>query len=447
MAAASPSRGNGFGSGDSPSDEDKDNQRENLMFKMFLAHELATGGLLSDETKPPEEEFANPDPIYNAVKEQVHNAFWEQFRAEINSEPPKLDMAFQLIQDIKQNLLSVVTPNAKSIKSKIEEVLDVELMQQQLEHGALDFRKYAEFIISIMSQICASIRDELLVQLKQEEDIVQVFRGILETLNLMKLDLVKFALTSIKPEILNNQMKYEREKFNDLVRVENGVLPNTEAWLKNHIVPGSEESVEDLVIRALGDILTWKPECPYPETLFIDAPRLVILKNSFYKLCVACSTVLLGLGCSPVELANDWNYKESLKSHALILLNKVNNDETLCKVLPNLVEQFKTDANTRLTELGHGSLAEAQGVSFSEQIPQAADPKNKVRQLVESRILSFLIAAAKSPRTANFPMSLVLFKNEIDNLNSRFAYIANYNLNICREYYHEVIKKLSSQAQ
>lgn len=437
MAAASPSR---EGSGGPP--DEKDNQRDDLMFKMYLAHELAMGGILGDDSVKPEDEFANPDPLYNAVKQQMHDAFWGIFREEMHKDPPVLSMAFLLIADIKESLLSVMNPNSVSIRKEVEEVLDVELMKQQVEHNAMDVPKYAQFIISIMSKICAPVRDDHLAELKKETDIVKLFRGILETLDLMKLDLIKFALKSIKPEILNNKMEYERKKFNDLVEVENGILPNTEFWLKKHLNDGS--SVEDVVFSALCDILNWRQEDPYPETLFVDGPRLVLLKRDFYKLCVAGSAVLLTFSCSPTEIL-DQSYKETLKSHAVILLNGVHNDDTLKKILPNLIDQFKNDANAKLTEKERPPLNETQSAAFSDQISQVSDPENKVRALVFTRIFEYLLNSAKTPRSAVFPAALVLFHKEIENLNSRFAYIANFNMTICRDYYYKTIEKLRSE--
>ncbi|KAF6204580.1 hypothetical protein GE061_018740 [Apolygus lucorum] len=440
MAAASPSR---EGSGGQPPD-DKETQKDDLMFKMFLAHELAMGGILSDDSKNPEEEFASSDPLYNAVKQNMHDAFWNIFQEEINKDPPQLSMAFLLIQDVKESLYAVMTPNAVSVKNEVEEVLDVELMKQQVEHHAMDVNKYAQFIISVMSKICAPVRDEQLANLKKETDLVRLFRGILETLDLMKLDLVKFALASIKPEILNNKMEYERRKFNDLVEVENGVLPNTELWLKRHLGE-TAESVEDVVFKALCDLLNWRPEDPYPETLFVDGPRLVMLKRDFYRVCVSCSAVLLAFSCSPAEILTDLNYKETLKSHAAILLNGINNDETLKKIIPNLVDQFTTDANSKLAELNLPALTDAQTEAFQEQISQVADPGNKVRTLVTSRIFNYLLASAKTPRDAIFPVALILFRTEIENVNSRFKYIANFNMNICQDYYYSTISKLRSE--
>uniref|UniRef100_A0A146LJJ9 T-complex protein 11-like protein 1 n=2 Tax=Lygus hesperus TaxID=30085 RepID=A0A146LJJ9_LYGHE len=439
-AASSPSRESSSGQ---PPDY-KENQRDDLMFKMFLAHELAMGGIMSDESKNPEDELASPDPLYNAVKQNMHDAFWNIFQEEINKDPPQYSMAFLLIQDIKESLFAVMTPNAVSVKNEVEEVLDVELMKQQLENQALDVNTYVQFIISVMSKICAPVRDEQLANLKKETDLVKMFRGILETLDLMKLDMVKFALTSIKPEILNNKMEYERKKFNDLVEVENGVLPNTELWLKRHIGE-TAESVEDVVFKALCDLLKWSPEDPYPETLFVDGPRLVMLKRDFYRLCISCSAVLLAFSCSPAEILADLNYKETLKSHAVILLNGINNDDTLKKIIPNLVEQFKTDANTKLAELNLPALTDTQSEAFQDQISQVADPENKVRTLVTSRIFNYLLASAKTPKEAVFPVALILFKTEIENVNSRFKYIANFNMNICKDYYYSTISKLRSE--
>ncbi len=46
-------------------------------------------------------------------------------------------------------LTSLLLPHHAKIKEKIEEVLDVQLIQQQIDSGVLEFEKYAGYIIGI----------------------------------------------------------------------------------------------------------------------------------------------------------------------------------------------------------------------------------------------------------------------------------------------------------
>lgn len=70
----------------------------------------------------------------------------------------------------------MLLPQHNSVKTRINEVLDAELIEQQAEHGALDFPRYSEFVIDIMSKLCAPARDENIAELKQIKEVVPLYK-------------------------------------------------------------------------------------------------------------------------------------------------------------------------------------------------------------------------------------------------------------------------------
>ena len=52
----------------------------------------------------------------------------------------------------------------------------MDLIKQKTENEALDFKYYAEFVISIMAKLCAPARDEQIAKLRNIDDIVPLFR-------------------------------------------------------------------------------------------------------------------------------------------------------------------------------------------------------------------------------------------------------------------------------
>ena len=70
----------------------------------------------------------------------------------------------------------MLLPQHNSVKTRINEVLDAELIEQQAEHGALDFPRYSEFVIDIMSKLCAPARDENITELKQIKEVVPLYK-------------------------------------------------------------------------------------------------------------------------------------------------------------------------------------------------------------------------------------------------------------------------------
>lgn len=67
-------------------------------------------------------------------------------------------------------------PGHTRLRNQITEVLDLDLIKQEAENGALDISKLAEFIIGMMGTLCAPVRDEEVKRLKDVKEIVPLFR-------------------------------------------------------------------------------------------------------------------------------------------------------------------------------------------------------------------------------------------------------------------------------
>jgi len=77
---------------------------------------------------------------------------------------------------MRQGLLKLLLPHSQRTRAQIDEVLDLELIEQQAEHGALDFQHYATFIVDKMAAMCAPVRDELVSSLCGITDVVTLYR-------------------------------------------------------------------------------------------------------------------------------------------------------------------------------------------------------------------------------------------------------------------------------
>jgi hypothetical protein len=55
--------------------------------------------------------------------------------------------ALVLLTEVRGMLISLLLPQHGKLKEKIEEVLDIELIKQQIDSGVLEFEKYAGYII------------------------------------------------------------------------------------------------------------------------------------------------------------------------------------------------------------------------------------------------------------------------------------------------------------
>lgn len=70
-----------------------------------------------------------------------------------------------------------------------------------------------------MAKSCAPVRDQQVAQLREISDIVETFRGILETMSVMKLDMANCLLDSIRKDVIAHSVTYEREKFQEFLKL------------------------------------------------------------------------------------------------------------------------------------------------------------------------------------------------------------------------------------
>lgn len=58
----------------------------------------------------------------------------------------------------------------------MDEVLDMKLIQQEVDHGALDLHRLAGYIINTMASLCAPVRDPQVRTLRNLKDPVELLR-------------------------------------------------------------------------------------------------------------------------------------------------------------------------------------------------------------------------------------------------------------------------------
>jgi len=317
------------------------------MNNMALAHEIAVDKDFKLQN------FEPPDnSIHKQVKETIHRAFWNVLDAELKEVPPNYTQAMVLLGNVKENLISLLLPQHTKLKEQICEVLDADLIRQQTEKGILDFQHYAQYVISVMGKLCAPVRDEKIRELTQTQGVVPVFRGIMETLDLMKLDMANFTIDLIRPDIIAVSVEYERKKFAEFLNIQADGLQHTRTWLLQHLMntrnddvvckEEGKNAVHNLTASILGeaylDLLEWDDVNPYPETLVMDQVRFTDLGKKFCHLVITGSVLLVTVS-SALPLQGVAAFKNNLKEHINILLEDSYTNQDLEKIMPNVAEQ------------------------------------------------------------------------------------------------------------
>lgn len=423
-------------------------QAANGMRDMNLVHQIVVDENFRLEKAEPE-----PNTVQRAIRDTVQKAFWDVLREQLAEDPPNFSHAFTLLEEIKQGLFGLLLPQHTKIKQQISEVLDIPLIKQQAENGVLDFNYYAKFIISFMAKMCAQVRDEKIQQLRETTDIVDLYRGILETLDLMQLDMANFTLQIIRPDIINHSVELEREKFAKYLAVQADGLEHTRKWLLNHIKtdePVRTDVERETLIRnyskaaftrACIDLLDWDRTKPYPETFILDEERIYDLQIRTFRLVAAATVLLVTLSNTGADLQTINAFKLSLKDHIMILLQSVKDDKELKDVLPNVAEQVINDVKEAQQKYDLPELSPANESALKGLIIDIGKEDHKVKEIVKNRVKDFFLDIIESATAApqKVPSGLTAFQKELTGIAGQFLRIVSHNSTVFCIYYADII--------
>ncbi|XP_050454121.1 T-complex protein 11-like protein 1 isoform X2 [Cataglyphis hispanica] len=419
----------------------------NGMKNMALAHEIAVDKNFQLQKLEPED-----GSFHRRVKEIMHKAFWNLLAKKLAEDPPDYSHALILLKEIKESLDELVPPQNSRIKENIREVLDLDLIKQQAEKGVLDFHHYAQYIISVMSKICAPVRDERIKELSQQVDIIETFKGVMELLQLMRLDLANFTITMMRPNIIAMSVEYEKAKFAEFLKINSNGLQYTEKWLLSHFDPekiasssSSDTSnirqiTHSLVTEAYLDLLEWDFN-PNAETLMLDQGRILELRDTTSRLSVIGSVILLVNNTIGAPIHGISSFKKNIKEHLNALLDSVHSNKDLKAAMPNIVLQVKEDVKATLREVDAPELSPELETLLEGQIADLVDTKHKIRYLVSLRIRQFLqkIIQTQSVAPQQVPPGLSSLQEELTAIAARFVILISHNRSVFGEYYQDIV--------
>ncbi|XP_014261702.1 T-complex protein 11 homolog [Cimex lectularius] len=420
--------------GESSFDCRERSDRQDLIRNLSLAHEMA---LCDRVLATSSAAYDANSPLRNSINVQMHQDFWRAFQEELDRVPTKLDTAFVLLGEIRKKLLSVMTPNVKKMKADVNRILDPEDIKAKIENGTFVLEQYAKYLFSVMKRLCAPIRDNDILKLSQVRDPVAMFRGIVEILDLMKLDMINYMLSGIKPYVMANDVDYERTKFAEYISRFCKGLPITRAWLEKYNNPNND--MKKILIDAYMGLLTW-PDDSYPETLVLDFPKLAYLKHEYYLVVTLSSIMLIACSLFPIKLDEDQETCKNMKAKIKMLLTEVNDDALLQKSIPHIVEHIQVDADRALKKHGKPTLTQYDLKGLASQLETLVLPNNKIKSIVRLRVDGYLKNTLNGNENIDMPTSLGFVKKELSALGSQFAYLVGHNFSVCSHHYANILE-------
>ncbi|CAB3251704.1 unnamed protein product [Arctia plantaginis] len=415
------------------------------MQNMALAHEIA----VDQDFKL--EPFEPPDNSYQKlVKETMHKAYFDILREQLNSDPPEYKQALILLEDVKQGLFSILLPRHTRIREMIEEVLDGEFIKQQAENNSLDFHKYASFVIDLMAKLAAPVRDEMIQNITKLTDTVDIFRAILEALEVLKLDLANTLIAMMRPHVQQESVHYERAKFEELLKVTEDGLKYTREWLQRNIEKeGLSIPVTDKIIirnvtaqtlaKAYLELLEWTGAKNYPETVALDAPRFAELGTQVYRLIITASLMLASPSCAS-DATTAAQHKQTLKEKILIIIDNTTNDIELKSVLPSVAEEVILVTEQLLENLNQPPLVGETKDLIRTQITSLGDPDHRVREIVRQRVLEFLkTILVCGGGSRQIPVGLSALARELTSISGTLLRYVMHNKAVFTSYYMDIV--------
>ncbi|XP_015279441.1 PREDICTED: T-complex protein 11 homolog [Gekko japonicus] len=436
----------------------------NELSKMTIAHEMVVNHDFRLQ------EVNLPNSLESRVKEAMHKAFWDSLKEQLSKTPPDYSHAIRLIQEIKENLLSLILPRQTRLRNQIEEALDMELIKQEAEHGALDIPSLTTYILGMMAMLCAPIRDEEIQRLRSISDPVHLLREIFRILDLMKLDMVNFTIQALRPYLQQHSVQYERKKFQELMNKLPSNLAHTTEWLRtaaakvssSDLLPSSSNSETSgssvpprevaagevsicsptaVLNQAYMDLLHWEPGKDYPETMLMDKERLRTLQMQVNQLAIIAAVVLVSSNICGNVMSNSPGCVDRLKWVTKALIEGLPNTR-LEDALLDIGNQIHQEVNNILCQLGYPALSNDKAASLKGQIGSIADKDNAVRMVIEQRIQTFLghCVSPGGQNTKNLPQGLAPVQEELLEVGQRFGSLTAHNRQVFGPYYSEILK-------
>ncbi|XP_031731538.1 T-complex protein 11-like protein 1 [Anarrhichthys ocellatus] len=421
---------------------------------MALAHEIMVNQ--DFQVKPTE---LPEGSLERQVKEIMHKAFWDCLEVQLKEEPQTYGHCIKLLAEIRETLLSFLLPGHGRLRSRIEEVLDVALIQQQAENGALDIGKLSQFVVEMMGSLCAPCRDEDISKLKDITNIVPLLKAIFSVLDLMKVDMANFALTSLRPHLMQQSVEYERSKFQGFLDKHPNALDYTEKWLEDTVrclredasCAASSDPPSLLPVNvhnhAYIRLLRWDHSSdPFPETVLMDQVRFQEMHREEEQLVVLSSVLLIVYTTTGEAISGLPGLMETLKNIVNVMLADMHTPSFSVKeALETIGEKLCVELSQCLTKHGYSPFSADRKSTLRGQISAIVQQDNTVRKLMESRVQNYLLASLESSQHKTpppLPGGLAPVGREVKELAVRFSRLINFNKLVFSPFYQKILQNL-----
>ena len=275
-----------------------------------LAHEV----LLDPTYRLPIDSDLDGRISSSGVKAVMQKAFWSGVEEDLRLVPPSYGRVIRVLSQVRDGVVAIAPA---SVKERLSEMVDEELIRQQAEKGLYRWKECVALIQGITSKIAevqtAERRAEteaawvkMKVQLENVDVLEQPgmfcrgLRFLLSRANAARADAGNARLLRLAPVIKEHGFDYERSKFDAKEKSQSVKLDHTREWLRTALLNRPEMVSEVASGRKHLEVLSWAyadlaaefiaAKCP--ETLLLDVVRLRALTLDTRRFVCIATAVL-----------------------------------------------------------------------------------------------------------------------------------------------------------
>nr|XP_033719563.1 T-complex protein 11 homolog [Tursiops truncatus] len=420
-----------------------------------------------------EEKVLPRSSLEGRVKETMHNAFWDHLEEQLLATPPDFSCALELLKEIKEILLSLLLPRQNRLRSEIEEGLDMNLLRQEAEHGALNVPRLSKYILNMMTLLCAPIRDEAVQKLENITDPVRLLRsgkflpqmGVAEGIvNLSQKDfpppkhllIEEEEILNLRPSLLDHTTKWLTRAAADLSTPPPSCPDSPDS--SSVVCPSPSEAANSpeplnpkmVLSQGFLNLLLWDPEDEeFPETLLMDRAQLQELGAQLRQLTILASVLLVASSFSGSVLFGSPQLVDKLKRITKALMEELKSrpeEEAMLTVS----EQVSQEIHQSLQNMGLAALSSDNTASLMGELQNITKKENCVHSVIGQRIHLFLkccLVLGVQRSLLDLPGGLTLLEAELAELGQKFVNLTHHNQQVFGPFYMEILKTLIPPAQ
>jgi len=274
-----------------------------------------------------------------------------------------------------------IHPESERVQSEIRDYFDLDMLVAELECGTFDMARFGQIFADLLQANCAPKRDKLIVKLRQyaiQQNFVAYLRQVLSLLECMKIDLVNYRMSRIRPSLGVKLIAMEK----DFWAGQSTQYEDTKTWMKKTMGLVNEAELKEghlafhvfangIVNLTLG--LQEELEA-LPETLVLDQKRLNKLRTEAQDLCI---TALI------ISIHNQFAGRSNAQDLALQLFHHLRKDQA---DVPDLLEcLFKSiSKNGKILQPSQNQL-------IASMVNTIVEPDGRAYKIVETRLAKYLV--------------------------------------------------------